>query len=95
MLAPFLDSAYPGRLAIDRVLGRVRLWGKVIACERGWRAECAYPDHIYVPNWATSKRPPHQSLEIAAGLGDYGVPVSLLPARARPEIIASIEQAAA
>ena len=28
---------------IGRLLGQVALWGKVVECERGWRAERAYP----------------------------------------------------
>jgi hypothetical protein len=31
------------------VFGRVSLWGKVVECERGWRASCAYPAALYVP----------------------------------------------
>lgn len=30
-------------------LGEVSLWGRVIECERGYRAQYAYPRHIYLP----------------------------------------------
>jgi hypothetical protein len=77
-LAPYLDSTYPGGSAVERVLGRVRLWGKVVECERGWRGEHAYPDRIYVPCRPPAEHNPQNALEIAAGLRDYGIPVSLL-----------------
>jgi hypothetical protein len=32
------------------VYGQVSLWGRVVIHEDGYRAECAYPKHIYVPN---------------------------------------------
>jgi hypothetical protein len=92
-LAPYLDSGYPGRTAVDRVLGRVRLWGKVIAAERGWRGEHAYPDAIYVPS-RTPEQELHKAVELAAGLRDYGVPVRLLRWKTTPEIIASLARAA-
>jgi hypothetical protein len=94
-LAPYLDSTYPGRPSLERVLGRVRLWGKVIECERGWRAERAYPERLYVPGRLGAEREArNNALEIVAGLRDYGVRVSLLRWRTTPEIIASLAQAA-
>jgi hypothetical protein len=93
-LAPYLDSALLGRMAVERVLGRVRLWGKVIAAERGWRGEHAYPDAIYVPNRLTPKQELHKAVEVAGGLRDYGVPVELLRWQTTPEIIATLARAA-
>jgi hypothetical protein len=29
------------------VVGEVSLWGKILQHERGWRASCAYPRHLY------------------------------------------------
>jgi hypothetical protein len=63
-----------------RVLGTVSLWGDVIECERGWRASHAYPAQLYVPV-RDGRRPRLSQDEIGAGLGDYGVPVELLPCR--------------
>jgi hypothetical protein len=30
------------------VIGRVSLWGLVVECERGWRAQLAYPERLFV-----------------------------------------------
>lgn len=38
--------------AVHRVLGRVALWGRVVECEQGWRAQYAYPARIWVPDCA-------------------------------------------
>jgi hypothetical protein len=65
---------------VGRVLGRVALWGTVVECEWGFRASHAYPLALYVPpgRGAGALR---RSLELAAGLGRYRVPVELLPYR--------------
>lgn len=94
-LASYLDSGYPGRVTVDRVLGQVRLWGTVIECERGWRGEHAYPERLWVLRRPYSDQPAEQPFRIAAGLRDYGVPISLLRWRTTPEVIASAERAAA
>jgi hypothetical protein len=39
---------------VGRLLGRVALWGKVIECERGWRAERAYPLEVEVADVAAA-----------------------------------------
>jgi hypothetical protein len=55
------------------VLGRVALWGRVIAGSRGWRAEFAYPKNLIVMErrpWRFKKR---WELERA-----YGVPVTAM-----------------
>jgi hypothetical protein len=93
MLAPYLDSAYPGRKAVERVLGRVRLWGEVIEAERGWRGQYAYPDTIYVPRRLAAKLAPHTGLAVADGLRDYGLPVQYLRDRATLEIVESLAAA--
>lgn len=59
---PGLIPAALGMVAI----GTVKLWGKVVPGEYGWRAEYAYPDHLYV------LRGHHQELR------DYGVPTDVL-----------------
>lgn len=93
-MAPYLDSAYPGRGHVDRVLGQVRLWGTVIQCERGWRGEHAYPNRLFVPLREGDARSRRLSEEIAAGLRDYGVPVSPLRWRQTPDTIAAAARAA-
>lgn len=93
-LTPYLDSTYPGRAAVDRVLGRVRLWGKVVVGERGWRGEHAYPDAIYVPRRTTAEGGgARNTADIAAGLRDYGVPVRTLQPGSTPETIALLGRA--
>jgi hypothetical protein len=62
-----------------RVVGEVALWGTVVECERGFRASHAYPKRIFVPTDADGRR--GRVEEMAASLGDYGVPVELLPVR--------------
>lgn len=63
------DGLPPGSLF---VIGTVSLWGDVLECERGWRAELAYPSRLFVPLGVPG------AAERAVGLGDYGVPVELL-----------------
>jgi hypothetical protein len=45
---------------VGRVLGLVSLWGTVVECERGWRAERGYPLRL----WAADS--------LLAGLSAYG-----------------------
>lgn len=53
------------------VFGSVYLWGKVIRCERGYRAQFAYPESFLVVGYAPSEK--HEL--IAAGLqANYHVP---------------------
>jgi hypothetical protein len=65
---------------VARVLGQVSLWGRVIECERGFRASHAYPLRIYVP-LDSCRHMDHRWEELVAGLDVYQVPVELLPAR--------------
>lgn len=34
---------------VEVALGTVNLWGKVVECELGYRAQYAYPRHVYLP----------------------------------------------
>jgi hypothetical protein len=70
------------RRAHLHVLGRVKLWGAVVECERGYRASSAYPAELLVP-----AAPGARAEEIAAGLARYGVPVRLIECRTREEIV--------
>jgi hypothetical protein len=68
-------------LAVNRVIGTVSLWGRVVECTRGWRGSRAYPKTIYVPTtpapfWLKADA----AEEIALGLTHYDVPVELLDA---------------
>lgn len=76
--AQYLTDAPLGGVA--RVLGRVRLWGTVVECERGFRASHAYPSRMYLPadagdSWRISWE------DVALGLWRYGVPIELLASR--------------
>lgn len=74
----YLTEGIPvGRVA--RALGEVALWGTVIECERGFRASLAYPSRIYLPAETALPRR-HRWQDVAGALGEYGVPVELLPA---------------
>jgi len=83
----------PARHAVYALLGRVCLWGSVVECEQGWRAERAYPAALYLPALA----PPASrggldrllrrrgsaigAAEVARGLSCYGVTVELIASR--------------
>jgi hypothetical protein len=60
-------------------LGVVKLWGRVLECERGWRGTHAYPARLYV----LGPEPPEQydPWRLARGLAGYGVPVDVLDAQ--------------
>jgi hypothetical protein len=66
--------------AVHRVLGRVALWGRVVECADGWRAERAYPLQLWIPDDPLA-------FEIAFELGRYGAPVELVPARRAAEVV--------
>jgi hypothetical protein len=83
------------RQALDRVIRRVRLWGQVIECERGWRAALAYPEQLYVPVHDTDGRTRRRAAQIVAGLRDYGVPVEAMLWRTTADVIATTRGAAA
>src|SRR5262249_12673212 len=57
------------------VVGRTKLWGRVVEHEAGWRAERSYPDAVYVP-----REQFHEAADdVAAHLAHRsGVPVSVV-----------------
>jgi hypothetical protein len=69
---------------VHRVLGTVSLWGTIVECQGGWRAERAYPAALYVPTSRRRRRlgrrlAPRLPIEdVAFGLADYGVPVEIV-----------------
>ncbi len=69
-----IDWELLGRRALTPLaVGRVYLWGPVVEAERGWRAEHAYPERLFVPSIGqTLKERDHRIVE---GLEAYGVPV--------------------
>jgi hypothetical protein len=77
--------------ALDRALGSVFLWGRVIECELGWRASHAYPQQILVPAQdPTGKLFPDLD-DVLAQLSVYGVPVLPLVGDTSREVLASLD----
>jgi hypothetical protein len=71
---------------VHRVVGQVDLWGRVIDCSQGYRAEIAYPAHLWLP----TRRPDGKDFDVEAAALDllaYGVPVELLDGGSRFEIM--------
>jgi hypothetical protein len=59
----------------DGAIGKVALWGKVVAGDRGWRAQFAYPVELYVSQ-AMFRRGLFRDPSRADRLAEtYGVPV--------------------
>jgi hypothetical protein len=93
----------PGEDIVDHVVGRVTLWGTVVECERGWRAERAYPASLAVPaplpqapkrhilRRRRQRSPSRPAAEIAAALCEYGVAVELVACETLGELAAALE----
>jgi hypothetical protein len=60
------------------VVGKVFLWGRIIVCERGWKAEIAYPAALYLP---IAPRGENEAEHYMRDLTSYGVPVTLTAMR--------------
>jgi hypothetical protein len=56
-------------------IGRVALWGRVVECEQGWRAELAYPEKLFVIMPPDAE--PETGSRVASGLASYGVDVTV------------------
>jgi hypothetical protein len=97
---PYLSRLFrlrPG--SVHRVIGRVSAWGDIIEGSRGFRASCAYPEHLFV---ATGRRrfrsylnglplPALPAEEIGLALADYGVPVELVDCATKKELAQLLE----
>ncbi len=80
------ESMYVSAEYRHRVLGRIALWGRTVECERGYRASLGYPTRLWVP----TRRPDGRTIDtrsVAADLAAYGVPVELVDAGTRGEIL--------
>ena len=75
---------------VYRVVGRVALWGSVIEGDKGWRASHGYPHALYVPARPLGGPSGISSVDVASGLSDYGVPVSLLDGVAKTRVCAAL-----
>jgi len=74
-LSPFMwdPPRHVGRPWLPRAVGRVRLWGTVVAGPLGWRGSHAYPDDVWL---VVDDRVPTSSVdEVLLGISRYGVPV--------------------
>lgn len=83
-------AEFERRHVVGRVIGLVSLWGRVLACRRGWRAEFAYPARIYVPLDAEDVRRSSRVEELALSLADYGVPVEIVTHHGEPDLLQSL-----
>lgn len=84
------EAVTGGSRYVHRVVGLVRLWGRVVECENGFRAERAYPERLWVPTLAPDGRP----VDVGAAALDllaYGVPVELLDAGSRDAILGALQ----
>jgi hypothetical protein len=63
---------FPNKGTDLRVIGRVRLWGRLVESAGGWRGSHAYPDELYVP---TAGPRLADAGDVVRGLADYDVPV--------------------
>jgi hypothetical protein len=74
------------------VVGRIAIWGSLVECERGFKAERVYPERLYVvPSTLYGRKRAQRALEVAFSLRDYGVPVEVLSGSG-DEIIAALKQ---
>jgi hypothetical protein len=79
------------------VIGRVSLWGRVVECERGWRAACAYPARLYLPlgrhgRLSFLSGPAADAERLALALRIYGVPVELVACASVRELARVLER---
>jgi hypothetical protein len=82
---------------IQRVIGLVSLWGRVVECEWGWRAAFGYPALVVVPRSERGRvsrllRAVPTAAALSEALADYAVPVELVdePAAGRLATLASV-----
>ena len=59
------------------VVGKVKLWGKVIPAQWGWRAQYGYPSNLYIVDTFMG-RIRNRSARVKEDLKHYGVPVEYM-----------------
>lgn len=92
--AAYLDYALPFTRPCRRAIGQVALWGRVVECERGWRAERAYPLRLFLPVYTLRAAP--ELRRVAADLrAAYGAEVEAIEAPHRPALVTSLRDLAA
>ena len=80
------EHVSPRAERVHRVVGLVSLWGRLIECEQGYRGSLAYPAHLWVPTHTADSEPVDVEA-LALDRVDDAVPVELLDARSRVEIV--------
>jgi hypothetical protein len=71
------------RMSVERypaVIGLVKLWGKVIPGEWGWRAQYAYPSKLLIVDRFVGRLRSRQA-RVHADLEQYGVPIEFISPR--------------
>jgi hypothetical protein len=91
-LATLDPYARLGWTVLHRVFGQVALWGRVIECAAGWRAEFGYPARVVVPARRLHDVPVPQVERLAERLRVYGVPVETCDAGPRSQIVAVMSE---
>jgi hypothetical protein len=90
-LTAYLESCAVGWGPAGLVIGEVNLWGRVVECERGFRAQLAYPASLYIPAEEPGWRPAPVLEDLAAALvGDYGLPVTVVAGEHQREVLAAL-----
>lgn len=73
-----------------RILGTVALWGRVVECADGWRAEHGYPAELIISARRLHGVPVPDLEDITTALVSYGVPVRVVDSGTRDEICAAL-----
>ena len=71
-----------------RVIGLVSLWGRVVACTHGWRAEFAYPRRIFIPQRVRGRD--RRLEDVAFELTEYGVPIEVVSYRSERDFVRAL-----
>jgi hypothetical protein len=74
-----------------QVVGIVRLWGRVLVHEHGWRASHAYPSRLWFPRSDVRDHAMANWEEIAFDLTDYGVPIEILDRGTPPYVLGLLQ----
>lgn len=83
----FSAPDHPDLIAQNKIWGEIAMWGEVLICETGYRAEYAYPTNLFMRDTGT-KGVRYVASELEQ---TYGVPVFLVPER-RGQTAAQIMQ---
>jgi hypothetical protein len=73
-----------------QVVGIVRLWGRVLVHEHGWRASHAYPARLWLARSNVRDEPTSNWEDIAFDLTDYGVPIEILDHGHPPHVLGAL-----